>query len=170
MTEDGEKRSAQAAEDPLTKSNSRLRGKREGDYGDSSTSPVADSAAAAIPQRHEADLEASCQTSGPGLAPNQPVKVPRMNRRGLFGRFTILAEVNEPTSYPRQTKWFITFVVSMAGVAAPLGSTIIFREGYLLLISMQPTNQLHMKRRFPKLLQSSRLPTRLPISPSRSLC
>ena len=57
----------------------------------------------------------------------EPVKVPRSQRRGLFGRFTILAEVEEPKHYPRRTKWYITFVVGLAAVAAPLGSTIIFR-------------------------------------------
>ena len=55
------------------------------------------------------------------------VKVPRSKRRGLFGRFTIIAEVEEPKRYPRKTKWFITFVVAMAAMAAPLGSAIIFR-------------------------------------------
>ena len=59
--------------------------------------------------------------------PPPPVKVPRSKRRGLFGRFTILAEVQEPKHYPRPTKWFITFVIAMAAMAAPLGSAIIFR-------------------------------------------
>lgn len=56
-----------------------------------------------------------------------PVKVPRATRRGLFGRFTILAEVEEPKDYPNKTKWFITFVIATAAVAAPMGSTIFFR-------------------------------------------
>lgn len=58
----------------------------------------------------------------------EPVKVPRSQRRGLFGRFTILAEVEEPKHYSRRTKWYITFVVASAAVAAPLGSAIIFRK------------------------------------------
>ena len=57
----------------------------------------------------------------------EPIKVPRSQRRGLFGRFTILAEVEEPKHYPRKTKWYITFVVALAAMAAPLGSAIIFR-------------------------------------------
>ena len=57
-----------------------------------------------------------------------PVKVPHSKRRGLFGRFTIVAEVEEPKHYPRRTKWFITFVIALAAVAAPLGSVIIFRK------------------------------------------
>ena len=56
-----------------------------------------------------------------------PVKIPRAKRRGLFGSFTIVAEVEEPKNYPRRTKWFITFVIALAAVAAPLGSAIIFR-------------------------------------------
>lgn len=58
----------------------------------------------------------------------EPVKVPRSQRRGLFGRFSILAEVEEPKHYPRRTKWYITFVVALAAVAAPMGSAIIFRR------------------------------------------
>ena len=57
----------------------------------------------------------------------EPVKVPRSQRRGLFARFAILAEVEEPKHYSRKAKWYITFVVALAAVAAPLGSTIIFR-------------------------------------------
>ena len=56
-----------------------------------------------------------------------PIKVPRSQRRGLFGRFTLLAEITEPKHYPRRTKWWITFVIALAAVAAPLGSAIIFR-------------------------------------------
>ena len=57
-----------------------------------------------------------------------PVKIPRAQRRGLFGRFSLLAEVEEPKHYPRKTKWFITFIVAFAAIAAPMGSAIIFRE------------------------------------------
>lgn len=58
------------------------------------------------------------------------LKVPRAQRRGLFGRFTLLAEVNDPRRYPRRVKWFITFVIACAALVAPLGSTIIFRMVY----------------------------------------
>jgi hypothetical protein len=57
-----------------------------------------------------------------------PMVVPRHKRRGLFGRFTVLAEVGEPEDYPRNTKWFITFIVAIAAAAAPLGSNIFFRS------------------------------------------
>ena len=70
------------------------------------------------------DVE-TAQREIPGPA---PVKVPHSKRRGLFGRFTIVAEVEEPKHYRRRTKWFITFVIALAAVAAPLGSAIIFRK------------------------------------------
>lgn len=57
-----------------------------------------------------------------------PVKVPRSQRRGLFGQFTLLAEVEDPKHYPRRTKWWITFIIALAAVAAPMGSAIIFRK------------------------------------------
>lgn len=56
-----------------------------------------------------------------------PMKVPRSKRRGLFARFTVLAEVEEPKHYGRGTKWLITFIIALAAVAAPLGSAIILR-------------------------------------------
>ncbi|KAL1954923.1 hypothetical protein VTO42DRAFT_461 [Malbranchea cinnamomea] len=55
-----------------------------------------------------------------------PVKVPRSKRRGLFAGWTLVAEVEVPRHYPRNTKWFITFVISIAGAAAPMGSAIFF--------------------------------------------
>ena len=57
-----------------------------------------------------------------------PIKVPRSQRRGFLGRLTILAEVEEPKNYPRSTKWFLTFVVAQAAMAAPMGSAILFRK------------------------------------------
>ena len=60
--------------------------------------------------------------------PPPAIKVPHAQRRGLFGRFTVVAEVTEPHHYPRFTKWFITFVIACAAIAAPLGSAILFRK------------------------------------------
>ena len=57
-----------------------------------------------------------------------PVKVPRSARRGLLGKLAVLAEVEEPKHYPDSVKWFITFVIAVAAMAAPLGSTILFRR------------------------------------------
>lgn len=59
---------------------------------------------------------------GPAIA------VPRMKRRGVFGQLTLVAEVEDPKTYPRKMKWFITFIVAVAAAAAPMGSSIFFRE------------------------------------------
>ncbi|KAJ5814771.1 hypothetical protein N7474_006548 [Penicillium riverlandense] len=55
-----------------------------------------------------------------------PIKVSRLKRRGLFGQLALLAEVENPKTYTRRKKWFITFVVAWAGVTAPMGSSIFF--------------------------------------------
>jgi hypothetical protein len=56
-----------------------------------------------------------------------PVVVPRLKRRGICGQFTLVAEVENPRTYLRSTKWFLTFVVALAASAAPMGGIIIFR-------------------------------------------
>jgi hypothetical protein len=56
------------------------------------------------------------------------VKVARLKRRGLLGQLALVAEVENPKTYPRRMKWFITFIVALAGSTAPLGSAIFFRE------------------------------------------
>lgn len=66
------------------------------------------------PHRQSTDL-------GPAIV------VPRLNRRGLFGQFTLVAEIENPKTYPRKMKWFITFIVAVAAAAAPSGSAIFFR-------------------------------------------
>lgn len=75
------------------------------------------------------DLEAANEEE----AVPAPIKVPRSQRRGLFGRFALLAEVENPKHYPRKTKWWITFIIALAAVAAPMGSAIIFRESEQLV-------------------------------------
>ncbi|KAI9805778.1 MAG: hypothetical protein M1833_005271 [Piccolia ochrophora] len=57
---------------------------------------------------------------------NSVQRVPRSQRRGLFGRFTIVPEVADPQQYDRRVKWFITFVIAAAAAAAPMGSVIFF--------------------------------------------
>lgn len=79
--------------------------------------------AATEPGTEHRDLE-KVQTE---IQDSEPVKVPRSQRRGLFARLTILAEVEDPKHYSQRVKWYITFVIALAAVAAPLGSTIIFR-------------------------------------------
>jgi multidrug resistance protein len=56
------------------------------------------------------------------------VKVSRLKRRGLFGQLALVAEVENPKTYPRKMKWFITFIVALAGSTAPMGSSIFFRK------------------------------------------
>ena len=55
----------------------------------------------------------------------EAVKVPLAERRGLLARFSVIAEVVEPYHYTRQLKWTITFLVAVAGAAAPMGSSIV---------------------------------------------
>ena len=78
----------------------------------------------------------------------EPVKVPRSKRRGLFGRFSIVAEVEEPKHYSRRIKWYITFVVALAAVAAPMGSAIIFRK-------MVPDEITFVRADFPSFTRSN---------------
>lgn len=59
---------------------------------------------------------------------DSPIVVSRSNRRGLFGQLALLAEVENPKTYSRNKKWFITFIVAVAGATAPMGSSIFFRE------------------------------------------
>ena len=81
----------------------------------------------------EKDVEsAQAGSSAEAIAPSA-VKVPRSKRRGLFAQFCVLAEVEEPKNYPRSMKWLITFIISLAAVAAPLGSSIILRKQNSLL-------------------------------------
>ena len=79
------------------------------------------------PAEHRKLESHDAEAAQDGTTPS-PIKVPASKRRGLFGRFTLLAEVQEPKHYSRRIKWFITFIVALAGVAAPMGSGIIFRE------------------------------------------
>lgn len=82
--------------------------------------------------KEEKDAELGRAISATESAQPLPVEVSRAKRRGLFARFTVLAEVEEPKHYARRTKWFITFIIALAAVAAPLGSAIILREHQLV--------------------------------------
>ena len=56
------------------------------------------------------------------------ISKPRHERRGLFAGLCLLPEVDEPKHYERRTKWFITAVVALASIAAPVGSNILLCE------------------------------------------
>ncbi|KAI9038597.1 uncharacterized protein KD926_010642 [Aspergillus affinis] len=64
----------------------------------------------------------------------EPVVVPRLKRRGLFGQLTLLAEIENPKTYARKTKWFITFIVAVAGATAPMGSSIFFLSSSIAML------------------------------------
>ena len=57
--------------------------------------------------------------------PRELERVPRNQRRGLFARLAIIPEVTNAYDYPRKTKWMITFIISAAGAAAPMASSIV---------------------------------------------
>jgi hypothetical protein len=54
--------------------------------------------------------------------------VTRSKRRGLFGRFTLIPEIERPYDYKNSTKWTITAAVALATAAAPMGSSIFYRR------------------------------------------
>ena len=64
-------------------------------------------------------------------------RIKRADRRGLCGRFTVLAEIEDPYTYSRRVKWFITSVVAVAAAAAPLGSAILYRTLHVDFLSSQ---------------------------------
>ncbi|KAL4938128.1 hypothetical protein BDV06DRAFT_215333 [Aspergillus oleicola] len=70
------------------------------------------------------DTEDQVAPSAPPEA--TPQVVPRLKRRGLLGQITLLEEVENPKNYPRNKKWFITFIVAVAGSVGPMGSSIFF--------------------------------------------
>lgn len=96
-------------------------GEKEGrtfsqDGARSETTTIADQE---LLQQEEPDLERIASVKLP------LIKVPRSERRGLFARFAVIAEVTEPHHYSNKTKWLITFIVAIAASAAPVGSAII---------------------------------------------
>ncbi|KAJ6014552.1 hypothetical protein N7540_009143 [Penicillium herquei] len=70
------------------------------------------------------DPEAARSLSRQSIELGPPVVVPRLKRRGLLGQITLISEVENPRTYSRHMKWFITFIVALAGVVAPMGSAI----------------------------------------------
>ncbi|OTA81396.1 hypothetical protein M434DRAFT_37543 [Hypoxylon sp. CO27-5] len=52
--------------------------------------------------------------------------VPRSQRRGLFGGFTIIPEVTNPYDYNKRTKWAMTIIVAVAAATSSTGSSIFY--------------------------------------------
>ena len=55
-----------------------------------------------------------------------PTVVPRSKRRGLFGRFAVLPEIERPYDYQDKTKWLITLVIALSAAGGPMGSSILY--------------------------------------------
>ncbi|KAL2018838.1 hypothetical protein VTK56DRAFT_327 [Thermocarpiscus australiensis] len=66
--------------------------------------------------------------------------VPRAERRGLFGRFALIPEIQRPYEYKKSTKWTITAIVALAAAAAPLGSSIFLPALPSLSVDLGVTN------------------------------
>ena len=109
----------------LNSSSNTIVGEGEKHQTEASSRPSSESHKATV---RGTPLELEAQISDPTVEQPAPVVVPRAQRRGLLARFSFVAEVEEPKHYPRRIKWFITFVVALAAVAAPMGSTIFFRK------------------------------------------
>lgn len=56
------------------------------------------------------------------------VVVPRSERRGLLGSFSIIPEITNPRDYGNGTKWAMTVIVSFAAVTSSTGSSIFYRQ------------------------------------------
>ncbi|CAD0090955.1 unnamed protein product [Aureobasidium mustum] len=77
------------------------------------------------PDHEDASSLEKQATASIGSQDIDPVFVPKSQRRGLLARVAVVAEVEDPKHYARRTKWLLTFVVAVAGAAAPMGSGII---------------------------------------------
>ena len=72
------------------------------------------------------------------------VVIPRSKQRGLFARFTVIPELEDPYTYANRTKWCITAVVAVAGGVGPLGSGIFYRR-CTRLSSLKPRDTDHIQ-------------------------
>ncbi|EPE09913.1 mfs transporter [Ophiostoma piceae UAMH 11346] len=89
--------------------------------------PLADEAGAglqAIESRHS-QMNRSVATLARTVS-RTPTIVPRSKRRGLFGRFAVLPEIERPYDYANKTKWLITLVVALSAAGGPMGSSIFY--------------------------------------------
>ncbi|KAI1456591.1 MFS general substrate transporter [Annulohypoxylon moriforme] len=62
----------------------------------------------------------------PSITSRKAVPVPRSQRRGLCGRFTLIAEVTDPHDYSNGTKWAMTIIVALAAATSSTGSSIFY--------------------------------------------
>jgi hypothetical protein len=117
-----------SASSPSSPGNDHSREKIEGpfDMDDANSRSRASSVVAGDEEKNISDTPIPLARQTTELGP--AVKVPRLKRRGLFGQMTLVAEVEDPKTYPRKMKWFITFIVAVAGATAPMGSSVFFRK------------------------------------------
>lgn len=54
--------------------------------------------------------------------------VPRSERRGLFGRFSLIPEIANPQDYSNGTKWTMTIILAFAAATSATGTSIFYRE------------------------------------------
>ena len=57
--------------------------------------------------------------------------IPRAQRRGLFGSWAVIPEIERPHEYTTKTKWTITAIIALAAAAAPIGAGIFYRTSSL---------------------------------------
>lgn len=98
------------------------RGRRARRSSDSSNESIhtAHDHQTATPSRDRSRAQSSARS-----VRREPVNVPRSQRRGLLGRFTLIPEITNQYDYPRRTKWMLTFIVAVAGAAGPMASSIV---------------------------------------------
>jgi hypothetical protein len=76
----------------------------------------------------ELDQHTRSKSNTPSTRSRTPTIIPRSQRRGLFGKFTLVPEIENSKEHKRSTKWFITALVALAAAAAPMGSAIFLRK------------------------------------------
>ena len=79
-------------------------------------------------QQQEAEPEAGGHAKALEKSPQRLEAVPRSQRRGFFGRFTLVPEVVNPYEYNNGTKWMMTIFVALAATTSSTGSSISYRE------------------------------------------
>jgi hypothetical protein len=100
---------------------------------DSDTQSITPESTGLPPAMDEKDQRGPAHSHYPAADQDEAIIVQRSKRRGLFGQLTLLAEVENPKTYARNKKWFITFIVAVAGATAPMGSSIFFRKSSRLV-------------------------------------
>lgn len=64
--------------------------------------------------------------------PRRAIPIPRESRRGLVPWLSLVPEVDNPRNYDNNVKWMLTVFVAAAACAAPMGSSIFYRESTLI--------------------------------------